>query len=95
MKKRTWIDLPHDPFDNRPGMCPAGTAARFIPPPTPDTRLGTMVAETVSAALELTQPSRPHRNTFPPPRRTDRQHPPEDHLRQHLTPTMATAPPFS
>lgn len=29
------------------------------PPPTPDTRLGTMVAETVSAALELTQQAVP------------------------------------
>ncbi len=33
-----------------PAISPAS-----IPPPTPDTRLGTMVAETVSAALELTQ----------------------------------------
>jgi hypothetical protein len=37
-----------------PGQPPAS-----FPPPTPDTRLGTMVAETVAAALELTQQSAP------------------------------------
>lgn len=42
-----------------PGQSPAS-----FPPPTPDTRLGTMVAETVSAALELTRQAAP---TQPPP----------------------------
>lgn len=44
---------------------PAIPTASQLPPPTPDTRLGTMVAETVSAALALTQQAVPT-PTIPP-----------------------------
>ena len=46
-----------------PGQSPAS-----VPQPTPDTRLGTMVAETVSAAIELTQQAVP--TEIPPPTAT-------------------------
>jgi hypothetical protein len=42
-----------------------GQPSASSPPPTPDTRLGTMVAETVSAALEMTQQAVPT-PTIPP-----------------------------